>query len=155
MPRTTYTFRSLVWGTLAAAAAVLLTAPSALAGGSSQYGPRDTWYPYAVSLTQSQTPQVDPHHYALLHKSYMGGVQPTGPTFTTDTLAPGGGSAQAPAVSFVTDTLAPGGGGTTVVSTGTGFNWGDAGIGAAAAIGALLLASAAAVTVRRRGRLAF
>ena len=36
-----------------------------------------------------------------------------------------------------------------------GFDWGDAGIGAAIAIGALLVGSAAAMTMRRRGRLAF
>jgi hypothetical protein len=55
----------------------------------------------------------------------------------------------------VTDTLAPGGG-NTVVSTSPGFDWGDAGIGAGAALGAMLLASIAGLAVvRRRGRLAF
>jgi hypothetical protein len=55
----------------------------------------------------------------------------------------------------VTDTLAPGGG-TTLVSTNPGFDWGDAGIGAGAAFGALLLASLAGLSLlHRRHRLAF
>jgi hypothetical protein len=152
MPRT-HIFRTLVWGSLVAAAAVLLTATSALASPG-QYGPHDTWYPYALSLTQNR--QLDARHYALVADSRAQAVQQTAPTFTTDTLAPGGGSEQTPAVHFVTDTLAPGSGGTTtVVSTGDGFDWGDAGIGAATAIGAVLLASVAAVAMRRRGRLAY
>ncbi len=37
--------------------------------------------------------------------------------------------------------------------TGNGFDWGDAGLGVAAAIGAMLLAGAGAIGLRKRGRL--
>lgn len=37
--------------------------------------------------------------------------------------------------------------------SGNGFDWGDAGIGVAAAIGAMLLAAASAIGFRKRGRL--
>ena len=43
---------------------------------------------------------------------------------------------------------------TASVTASNGFNWGDAGIGVAVGIGAMLLAGAAAVTLRRQGRLA-
>ena len=51
MIRTTHMFRTSV---VAVAAAALLTTPAALAGGTSQFGPHDTWYAYARSLTQAQ-----------------------------------------------------------------------------------------------------
>jgi hypothetical protein len=77
--------------------------------------------------------------------------------FITDTLAPGGTSAHSP--HFITDTLAPGGGasGIVSVSTGTGFSWADAGIGAVVTCGLMLLALAGHQFVgrRRRGQLAF
>jgi hypothetical protein len=155
MPRTTNIFRIFVWGTLAAAAALFVAVPSALA--SPQYGPHDTWYPYAISLTQERV--LDAHHHALILNARAQAAQQTqtSPSFTTDTLAPGGRGQTSPVVvHFTPDTLAPGGGRTTtVVTTGDGFNWSDAGVGAAIAIGAVLLASGAAVSMRRRGRLAF
>jgi hypothetical protein len=43
---------------------------------------------------------------------------------------------------------------TASVTASNGFNWGDAGIGVAVGIGAMLLAGAAAVTLLRQGRLA-
>jgi hypothetical protein len=166
MPRTTHIFRSLIWGSLAAVAALLVAAPSAFAlhygphalpsnyTSPSQYGPHDPWYQYGLSLTQER--QLDARHHALILNLQAQSATQSAPTFTTDTLAPGGGTRQTPVVHFVTDTLAPGGGETTtVVTTGDGFDWGDAGIGAAIAIGALLVGSAAAMTMRRRGRLAF
>src|SRR5262245_55084889 len=42
----------------------------------------------------------------------------------------------------------------TSISTSNAFNWGDAGIGVAVGIGAMLVAGAAAVGVRRQSRLA-
>jgi hypothetical protein len=40
----------------------------------------------------------------------------------------------------------------TVSSSGTGFHWGDAGIGVAAAFGVMLLAAAGAIAFRKRSR---
>ena len=98
--------------TLAGLVVAAAVAPSALAA-------KDSWYGYAVSLTQAQ--QSAP--------------------FITDTLAPGG-TAPVESYRFITDTLAPGGG-TSVAPASSGFDWADAGIGAGvmAGIGALLLAS--------------
>jgi hypothetical protein len=166
MPRTTNIFRSFIGGSLAAFAALLVAAPSAFAlhygphalppnyAGPSQFGPHDPWYQYGLSLTQER--QLDARHQALIQNLQAQSATQSAPTFTTDTMAPGGGTQQAPAVHFVTDTMAPGGGDTTtVVSTGDTFDWGSAGIGAGIAIGAVLLASAAAAaTMRRRSRLA-
>ena len=101
--------------TLAGLVVAAAVAPSALAA-------KDSWYGYAVSLTQAQ-------HSA---------------PFITDTLAPGG-TAPAQSYRFITDTLAPGGGTSLVsVPASSGFDWADAGIGAGAmaGIGALLLGSA-------------
>jgi hypothetical protein len=151
MTRTTHMFRKSV---VAVAAAALLSAPAAFAGGTSQFGPPDPFGGYARSLTQAQQP--DPWlRYAVVLTSRARGAEDAGLSFTTDTLGGNGQAPQAPVVRFVSDTLAPGGG-TTVVSTSPGFDWNDAGIGAGAAIAAVLLASVAGVAVvRRRGRLAF
>ena len=59
--------------------------------------------------------------------------------FTTDTLAPGGGSAQTQGYRFVTDTLAPGGGIVAVSPGVQGFDWTDAGIGAGGTIGLMVI----------------
>jgi len=91
---------------------------------------QDPWHAYATSLTAAQ--QSAP--------------------FITDTLAPGG-TTPVQSYRFVTDTLAPGGGPSVVPATASnGFDWSDAGIGAAgtAAIALLLLGGMRAVTSRRR-----
>jgi hypothetical protein len=118
--------------TLAGLVAAAAIAPSALAA-------HDSWYGYAVSLTQAQ--QSAPF---ITDTLAPGGTAPAQSyRFTTDTLAPGG-TAPAQSYRFITDTLAPGGG-TSVVSVpaSSGFDWADAGIGAGvmAGIGALLLGS--------------
>jgi hypothetical protein len=153
MFRTTHIFRSSV---VAVAVAALLTAPAAFAGGTSQYGAHDAWYAYATSHSAAPAQLPDPWlRYAVALTSREMSAQPTGLSFTTDTLGGNGQPQQTPVVHFVTDTMAPGGG-NTVVSTSPGFDWTDAGIGAGAALGGLLLASVAGVAVmRRRGRLAF
>jgi hypothetical protein len=85
--------------------------------------------------------------------------QPT--HFTTDTLAPGGGKAahvvkshQVQGYTFITDTLAPGGTSQqpVTVTVDHGFMWSDAGVGALAATGLLLIVFGSAVLVRRRMR---
>jgi hypothetical protein len=86
--------------------------------------------------------------------------QPT--HFVTDTLAPGGGRA-APVVkakratgsAFITDTLAPGGGAAqqpVTVSVDRRFAWSDAGVGALATAGLVLIVLGGAVLVRQRMR---
>jgi hypothetical protein len=171
MTRTTHMFRRSV---VAVAAVALLTAPGALAGGASQYGPHDPWYAYATSQSAAPAQQPDPWiRYAVAFTSRARSAQHAGLVFTTDTLGGNGHSTpapvvrfttdtlggngqptRAPVVRFVTDTLAPGGG-TMVVASGEGFDWSDAGIGAGAAIVAVLLASVAGGAVlHRRGRLA-
>jgi hypothetical protein len=82
--------------------------------------------------------------------------------FITDTLGGDGGhswhaAARHPAArpergyTVITDTLAPGGAPAPAVSHRTGFNWPDAGIGAAAGAGVLLaVAGLGLLVVRRR-----
>ena len=50
-----------------------------------------------------------------------------------------GGSAQSTGYRFVTDTLAPGGGIVSVGPVSQGFDWTDAGIGAASTVGLMLV----------------
>jgi ABC-type sugar transport system substrate-binding protein len=92
MIRATHMFRRSV---LAVAAAALLAAPSALAGGTSQLGPHDTWYPYARSLMKAQQP--DPWlRYAIALTSRARSAEQTSLSFTTDTLGGSGHPQQAP-----------------------------------------------------------
>jgi hypothetical protein len=82
--------------------------------------------------------------------------QPT--SLITDTLAPGGGTVNAPqpqGYRFITDTLAPGGGAAVqpvAVSVGRGFAWSDAGIGSLVTAGALLIVLGGSMLVRHRMR---
>jgi hypothetical protein len=72
----------------------------------------------------------------------------------TDTLAPGGSPAPAVGYRFITDTLAPGGGTVVSAPVAGGFNWADAGIGAAGTAGlVLLLLGIARVIQQHRRRL--
>jgi hypothetical protein len=109
-------------GIAVAASLVALTAPAALGDPPNQHDP---WFNYAVST---------------------GGTT----QFVTDTLAPGGGTAETPGYRFVTDTLAPGGGLVTSAPAATGFDWSDAGIGAASSVGLLLILLGGAQLVSRR-----
>jgi hypothetical protein len=88
---------------------------------------------------------------ALAHPS----TKPSSVRLITDTL---GGDGRPPqrdiGYRIITDTLAPGGGRVVVaVPAVTGFDWGDAGIGAGVAVAGAALAAAAARVVQR-GRLA-
>jgi hypothetical protein len=59
---------------------------------------------------------------------------------------------QAP-VPLITDTLAPGGGGVVSARTADGFDWGNAGIGAAGTFGLMLgLFGSARMLQQHRGR---
>ena len=107
---THHMLKRLSGGIAVAAVLAALAAPAALAK-------QDPWYRNAVSSSAGAGNAA----------------------FTTDTLAPGGGSAQTQGYRFVTDTLAPGGG---IVSSGPGaqgFDWTDAGIGAVSTVGLMLI----------------
>jgi hypothetical protein len=117
--------------TLAVLAVAASIGASTAVAQATSYGPHDPWFAYAVSYGT-----------------------PTSPTFITDTRAPGGGtSAPVQGYRFTTDTLAPGGG-SSVASTpsATGFDWGDAGIGAGVTTGVMLalLGTARLLAGRRR-----
>jgi hypothetical protein len=65
------------------------------------------------------------------------------------------GQTNAGGMRFITDTLAPGGGVVAVSDGAPGFDWGDAGIGAAGTIGLLLmLLGGTRLASHRRGELA-
>jgi hypothetical protein len=96
---------------------------------------------------------------ALTQVALAAGSQPQGTGFITDTLGGNGHAKVTHGYRLITDTLAPGGGSGAplagVASDGQSFNWGDAGIGAAGAIGtALVLIGGSLVVLRKRGRLA-
>jgi hypothetical protein len=144
MPPINNTFRTILFGTVAASAALLLAGQSAFARPW-QYGPHGTVYSNTLTLQQER--QLD-----------AVAVSQPGTRFTTDTF--GGNGRPAPNNPYNTIALHRALGklklpvAATATGSGESFNWGDASIGAAVAIGGLLLALTAAVTMRRRGRLA-
>jgi hypothetical protein len=129
MFRTKHTFSRLAGGIAVAASLAALSAPSGF-GRTNPYGGHDPWFKYAVSLShQAPVPLI------------------------TDTLAPGGGSSQIQGYRFITDTLAPGGGIVVSAPAAGGFDWGDAGIGAAGTFGLMLgLFGSARMLQQHRGR---
>ena len=169
---TTHTIPRLAQGIAVAIAVAALIAPPGLAGSTTHNASHDPWYGYAVSLTARDARQH-------LITDTLGGTgrpeQAPAYRFVTDTLAPGGGSSLAVTGTFQTEGLpssqcpcnlglpdgpngveqvglAP----TTVTKPRGSFDWTDAGIGAAGAIGAVLfMVGGSLVVVRRRGRLAF
>jgi hypothetical protein len=118
-----HTITRLVRGIAVGAVLAALVAPAALARQN------DPWFYNAVAG------QPDPWFYNVVAHSVAG----SNATFTTDTLAPGGGSSQAQGYRFVTDTLAPGGGVVAVSPGVQGFDWTDAGIGAGGTVGLVLI----------------
>lgn len=75
--------------------------------------------------------------------------------FITDTLGGDGHPHQLMGYRFITDTLGGNGGPSAVsVPASSGFNWGDAGIGASAAAGAIFVLLGTTVVVRRRTHVA-
>jgi len=107
---THHMLKRLSGGIAVAAVLAALAAPAALAK-------QDPWYRNAVSSSAGAGNAA----------------------FTTDTLAPGGGSAQTQGYRFVTDTLAPGGGIVAVSPGVQSFDWTDAGIGAGGTIGLMVI----------------
>jgi hypothetical protein len=138
----------LAGGIATAATIAVVAVPSAL-------GAQDTWYGYAVSLTQSA------HATPLITDTLGGNGHPKqtvqGYRFITDTLG-GNGHARynpaayvyggsSPAVAKAIQALGNGQNPAPSVSSspsGTGFSWGDAGVGAGIAAGLMLLLLAGA-----------
>jgi hypothetical protein len=133
MISTHHTLKRLSGGIAVGAVLAVLVAPAALARQD------DPWFYNAVAGKKvalvASAGQQDPWFYNVVAHSVAG----SNAAFTTDTLAPGGGSAQAQGYRFVTDTLAPGGGVVAVSPGIQGFDWADAGIGAAGTVGLLLI----------------
>jgi hypothetical protein len=123
----------------------------------------DSWYGYAVSVTNAQqsapfiTDTLAPGGKALVNGRdpwYGYAVSLTqaqqSPSFITDTLAPGG-KAPVQGYRFITDTLAPGGGPSEVSAPASnGFDWSDAGIGAGVMAGIALMLLGSARLLHRR-----
>ncbi|HXH97644.1 MAG TPA: hypothetical protein VNH40_10590 [Gaiellaceae bacterium] len=105
----TSTLRRLGYAFATAMAAAVLLAHAAAAGNASSYGPPDPWVRYALSLTGASTTSSSPLITDTLAPGGGTAESNKGYTFVTDTLAPGG-SIQAQGYRFTTDTLAPGGG---------------------------------------------
>ena len=125
------TLKRLSGGIAVAAVLAALAAPAALAK-------QDPWFYNAVAskkVAPVASGQHDPWFYNVVAHSVAG----TNATFTTDTLAPGGGSAQSHGYRFVTDTLAPGGGVVAISPGVQGFDWTDAGIGAGGTVGLIVI----------------
>ncbi len=172
MNSNTHTIKRLITGLALGILLAALTVPSALAGGASRYGAPDGWYPYAVSLTESSTTSrygpLDPWalRYLASHTKATNTIQRA-----NHGLAPNGGTryelglvsgklgspdpkdapAQAlPSVGLVPTRLgSPDPRDSTQAATTSaiagGFDWGDFGIGIAAALGAICLV---AVSIR-------
>jgi hypothetical protein len=127
------TLKRLSGGIAVGAVLAALVAPAALARQA------DPWFYNAVASKKvapvASAGQHDPWFYNVVAHSVAG----SNATFTTDTLAPGGGSAQSHGYRFVTDTLAPGGGVVAVSPGVQGFDWTDAGIGAGGTVGLIVI----------------
>lgn len=142
------TLKRLSGGIAVAAVLAALAAPAALAK-------QDPWFYNAVA-SKTAAPvasagQHDPWYYNVVAHSVAG----SNAAFTTDTLAPGGRSAQSQGYRFVTDTLAPGGGVVAVSPGVQGFDWTDAGIGAGGTVGlVLILLGGTRLVAQRRSALA-
>ena len=130
---THHMLKRLSGGIAVAAVLAALVAPAALARQD------DPWFYNAVAgkkvAPAGSFGQHDPWFYNVVAHSAGAGNA----AFTTDTLAPGGGSAQTQGYRFVTDTLAPGGGIVAVSPGVQSFDWTDAGIGAGGTIGLMVI----------------
>jgi hypothetical protein len=130
MNSNTHTIKRLITGLVLATALAALAIPSALAGNSSRYGAPDGWYPYVVSLTKASTasrygPQDGWYPYAVSlttarHTAVLDGRSPD----TIDAAT----QAHIPVVTVIQQ---------------PGFQWGDFGIGVAAALGLTCLLAVA------------
>jgi hypothetical protein len=119
--------KRLVLGTAVGLAIAAISAPAVLAKPTSGNGPLDPW---AYSLVHRQTSgngPLDPWAYSLVHRSTQ-----AAPASYSAVSGPLGVAAYQ---SFAGITPKQ----SKSVTSQSGFNWGDAGIGASVAFGALLL----------------
>jgi hypothetical protein len=160
MTRTNHTRGQLVKATAAAIATAVLLVPGALANSSAQNNDYDPWFNNAIA---SQRSQSDPWFNNAIAKqrslaTQTNNAKQTGYRLMTDTLG-GNGQPTTSAYRFITDTLAPGGGSSAnsvAAASSHGFDWADAGVGAATTLGlALLILTGRVVALRKRGSLAF
>jgi hypothetical protein len=172
MTRNTHTRRQLAKATAAAIATAALLVPVALANSVARNTTYDPWFQNAIATQRSQPDpwfnnaiatqrsQPDPWFNNVLAKqrslaTLTNHAGQTGYRFITDTLG-GNGQPATSGYQLITDTLAPGGGssGNSVPPASHGFDWADAGVGAAGTL-ALLILTGRVVAFRKRGRLAF
>jgi hypothetical protein len=160
MIRTSHTRSQLAKATAAAIATAALFVPGALANSGPRSNALDPWLKTAIAAQRNQPDSwlnsAIAEHRSLATQADR--AKQTGYRFITDTLAPGGGQPRTSGYQFITDTLAPGGGasGNSVALASHGFDWADAGVGAAGTLGlALLVLTGRVVALRKRGRLAF
>jgi hypothetical protein len=175
MTRTNHTRGQLVKATAAAIATAVLLVPGALANSSAQNNHYDPWFNNAIATQRSQPDpwfnnalatqrsQPDPWFNNAIAKqrslaTQTNNAKQTGYRFMSDTLG-GNGQPTTSAYRFISDTLAPGGGSSAnsvAAASSHGFDWADAGVGAAATLGlALLILTGRVVALRKRGGLAF
>jgi hypothetical protein len=119
--------KRLVLGTAVSLAIAALSAPAVLAKPTSGYGPLDPWAYSLVHRPATGNGPLDPWAYGLVHRS----TQATPASYSAVSGPVGVAAYQ----SFAGITPKQGEG----VTSQSGFNWGDAGIGASVAFGALLL----------------
>ena len=119
--------KRLVLGTAVSLAIAALSAPAVLAKPTSGYGPLDPWAYSLVHRPTSGNGPLDPWAYGLVHRS----TQATPANYS----AVSGPLGVAAYQSFAGITPRQ----SVTVTSQSGFNWGDAGIGASVAFGALLL----------------
>jgi hypothetical protein len=137
-----HTTARLAGGVAVAASLLALSAPGA-------FGAHDPWYSYASSLTRQATANTRALSAKTEAKGFLA-LQPKPVDVAqlgAQTEAKGYRAiaryqeqlAAPRSVPFVTDTLAPGGGTVASAPPAVGFDWVDAGIGAAATAGLLLV----------------
>ena len=131
--------KRLVLGTAVGLAIAAISAPAVLAKPTSGYGPLDPW---AYSLVHRQTSgngPLDPWAYGLIHRSSQ-----TTPSSYSAVSGPVGVAAYQ---SFAGITPKQG----ERVTSQSGFDWGDAGIGASVVFGAFVVLLTVVALGRRHG----
>jgi|SRR5262245_1302936 len=162
MLRRHFRFKRLVLG-LAFGLAIAGFSASAVQAKPVEYGPLDPWA-YSLVHSGAQAKAVapanygplDPWAYAVIHRGSSGSIVPQDVRdhrLVAQLVAQGGSSD-----SYIGHPGGPGAAGPVLSvaakSTGDGFNWGDAGIGASASFGAaLLLLTAVTLGWRYRRRI--
>jgi hypothetical protein len=133
--------KRLVLGTAVGLAIAAISAPAVLAKPISGNGPLDPW---AYSLVHQPTDgngPLDPWAYSVIHRDTQSTVTPQSYSAVSGPLGVRGYQ------SFAGITPRQ----SVTVTSQSGFNWGDAGIGASVAFGALLLLLTVVALGRRYG----